>query len=79
MSGVEPTETEIEEWVTGHNVTSSPVLLGSREKMFDADAIEGYAITGFPTYVYIDRNMKFYNGHTGFSEDYMRQLIEQGL
>jgi len=79
MSGIEPTEAEIEEWVIGHNITSSPVLLGSREKMFDASAIEGYAISGFPTYVYIDRNMKFYNGHTGFSEDYIKQLIEQGL
>jgi len=79
MSGIEPTEEEIDEWVVSHEITSSPVLMGSREKMFDPASIEGYAISGFPTYIYIDRDMKFYDGHTGFSEEYTKQLIEQGL
>jgi len=74
-----PTEEDIEEWVTTHNITTSPVLMGSREKMLDSTAITGYALSGFPTYLYIDRNMKFYSGHSGFSEQYIRDLIEQGL
>tara|TARA_B100000519_G_C14154032_1_gene395967 strand:- start:31 stop:624 length:594 start_codon:yes stop_codon:yes gene_type:complete len=78
-SGVEPTEQELQEWVTSHNITSSPVLFGSREKMLDSSSINGYYISGFPTYLYIDREMRFYNGHSGFGEDYIRQIIEQGL
>tara|TARA_R100001594_G_scaffold65892_2_gene100204 strand:+ start:469 stop:1062 length:594 start_codon:yes stop_codon:yes gene_type:complete len=76
---IEPTEDEIQEWATTHSLTTSPVLLGSREKMLDNEAINGYSITGFPTYYYIDREMRFYAGHSGYSEDYIRQLIEQGL
>lgn len=78
-SGIEPTDEEIYEWTSLHNVTTAPVLYGSREKMFDITAIDGYNIGGFPTYLYIDREMRFYSGHSGFSEDYIRQTIEQGL
>lgn len=74
-----PLAEEIQEWVTEHDVTTSPVLMGSREKMFDSTAISGYALSGFPTYLYIDRGMKFYAGHSGFSDDYIRELIELGL
>ena len=78
-SGIEPTEEELQEWVMSHNITSSPVLFGSREKMLDNSGISGYSISGFPTYLYIDREMKLYHGHSGFSEDYLRQTIEQIL
>ena len=76
---IEPTEDELQEWATLHNLTTSPVLLGSREKMLDKTAINGYSIGGFPTYYYIDRDMRFYNGHSGYSEEYIRQIIEQAL
>ena len=78
-TGVEPTEQELQEWVTSHGITTSPVLFGSREKMLDNSGIDGYSITGFPTYYYIDREMILYHGHSGFSEDYSRQIIEQML
>ena len=78
-TGVEPTAAEVDSWVTGHNVTTAPVLQGSRDKMFDSAAIEGYALSGFPTYIYIGRDMKFYAGHVGFSEEYIRQTIEGAL
>jgi len=77
--GVAPTETEINEWVTSHNITSAPVLQGSRDKMLDPTAIEGYSLGAFPTYIYIGRDMKFYAGHAGFSDEYVRQKIEEGL
>lgn len=77
--GVEPTEAEINEWVTSHNITTAPVLQGSRDKMFDPAAIAGYAISGYPTYIYIGRDLRFYSGHTGFSNEYVRQKIEEGL
>ncbi|MAH44320.1 hypothetical protein CMI37_00720 [Candidatus Pacearchaeota archaeon] len=77
--GLEPTEQEIDEWVTTHNITTAPVLQGSREKMLDPTGVAGYALGAFPTYLYIGRDMKFYGGHTGFSDEYVRQKIEEGL
>lgn len=77
--GIEPTTEEIDAWVSNNNITSAPVLQGSRDKMLDPTAIEGYAIGGYPTYIYIGRDMKFYAGHTGFSDEYARQLIDGAL
>lgn len=79
VGGVEPTEAEIDEWVNSHNMTTAPVLQGSRDKMFDPAAIEGYSLSAYPTYIYIGRDMKFYSGHAGFSDEYIRQKIEEGL
>jgi len=77
--GQEPSEQEIDEWVTVHNITTAPVLQGSRDKMFDPTAVAGYALGAFPTYLYIGRDMRFYGGHAGFSDEYVRQKIEEGL
>ena len=84
--GVEPTEQEIQQWVNLHGITSAPVLQGSRAKMLDSQdgtvaepGVTGYLLNGFPTYIYINKDMKFYAGHVGFSEDYMRQKIQEGL
>tara|TARA_R110000851_G_scaffold304137_1_gene461920 strand:- start:118 stop:711 length:594 start_codon:yes stop_codon:yes gene_type:complete len=77
--GIEPTEEEIDQWVSTHGITTAPVLQGSRDKMFDPTAIEGYSLDGFPTYFYIDKEMNFYAGHTGFNDEYTRLKIEEGL
>jgi len=79
IPGVEPTGVEIEEWVNSHNITTAPVLQGSRDKMLDPTGEAGYALSGFPTYIYIGRDMTFYAGHVGFSDEYVRQKIEEGL
>jgi thiol-disulfide isomerase/thioredoxin len=81
VSGIEPSEEEINEWVDSHSITSAPILQGSREKMLatDPDAYDGYLLSGFPTYVYIGRDMKFYSAHVGFNESHVRQTIEEGL
>ncbi len=78
---IEPTEADMEAWVRNSGITTAPVLQGSREKMFDntGTGLEGYIVGGFPTYIYIGRDMKFYAGHVGFSEEYIRQKIEEGL
>jgi hypothetical protein len=47
--------------------------------MFDSLGIEGYIIGAYPTYVYIGRDMKFYKAHVGYSDEYVRQTIEEGL
>jgi hypothetical protein len=45
----------------------------------DIEGIEGYPLSAWPTYIYIGRDMKFYAGHVGFSEEYMRQMIDGAL
>jgi|TARA_R110002124_G_scaffold125837_5_gene285143 hypothetical protein len=62
-------------WVTEHNVTTAPVLQASREYVLDPNGITGYLVGGFPTYVYLDKNLKIATAHTGFSEEYIRQVL----
>jgi peroxiredoxin len=79
--GQEPSVSEITTWVDSHGITTAPILQGSRDKMLDSTGvgIEGYLLGGYPTYIYIGRDMKFYSAHVGFSEEYVRQTIEDGL
>lgn len=84
--GTGPTDYEIDNWVNSHNITTAPVLQGSREKMLDAQdgsvediGVTGYLLSAYPTYIYIGRDMKFYTGHVGFSEEFVREKIEEGL
>jgi len=82
----EPSEYDIDTWVNDHMITTAPVLQGSKEKMIDPQdgtvavpGVTGYLLNAYPTYIYIGKDMKFYSGHVGFSEEYMRQKIEEGL
>tara|TARA_B100000287_G_C20663726_1_gene791007 strand:- start:289 stop:963 length:675 start_codon:yes stop_codon:yes gene_type:complete len=86
--GEEPTSFEVTAWANTHNLTSAPVLQGSREKMLDPQdgsipveelGITGYLLNAYPTYLYIGRDMKFISGHVGFSEEYIREKIEGAL
>ena len=86
VPGEEPSDYDISRWVELHNITSAPVLQGSRDKMLDSQdgSVEnpgttGYLLNAYPTYIYIGRDMRFYAGHVGFSEDYAKQKIEEGL
>ena len=88
IPGEEPSEDDVSAWVSSHAITTSPVLQGSREKMLDSQdgsiapeelGVTGYLLNAYPTYIYIDRDMNFYAGHVGFSEEYMRQKIQEGL
>ena len=77
--GVPPTEDEITSWVQNHNITTAPILRGSREYVLDPEGITGYLIGGFPTYVFLDKELKIYRGAVGFNEQYVRQTINELL
>ena len=79
--GTPPISSDIDLWVTTHNITTAPVLEGSRDKMIDETGAgtEGYILGGFPTYIYIGRDMKFIGGHVGFSNEYIREKIEEAI
>lgn len=79
VSGIEPTSEEVSEWSIDHGNTTSPVLQGSKEKMLDIYGITGYSISGYPSYFYIDQNMVIYSAHTGFNEQYVKQIIEEKI
>lgn len=77
--GEPPTLAELEAWVDTHNITTAPVLFGSREMMTDFAGDRGYIVTAFPTYVYINRNLILAGSHSGFADAYVRNLIDQLL
>ena len=78
MAGIEnlPTTPEdVHAWAENHGNITSPVLQSPREQVMDPSGIEGYIIQGYPTYIYLNRDMEIHLGHTGFSEEYMRSTI----
>ena len=77
-SGEPPIESEINEWVLSHGVTTSPVLYADRNAL-DQTGETGYLIGGFPTYVFLDRELKIHVGAVGFNEEYVRSVIEELL
>jgi len=76
LSGEPATQEDVDTWVVEHGVTTSPVLQGSREYVMDPAGITGYLIGGFPTYVYIDKNMVIHTGHVGFNEEFVRMTLD---
>jgi len=84
--GDPPSEFDVDGWVNEHNVTTAPILQGSKEMMIDPQdgsvpepGVSGYLLAAYPTYIYVGRDLKFYSGHVGFSEEYVRLKIEEGL
>ena len=75
-TGQPPTEDEINEWVTSHNITTAPVLYADRTVM-DPTGVNGYLVGGFPTYVFLDKDLKIHSGAVGFNEEYVRSVIEE--
>lgn len=75
-TGDPPTEVEINEWVTSHNITTAPVLYADRS-VLDPTGETGYLVGGFPTYVFLDKELKIHVGAVGFNEQYVRSVIEE--
>jgi hypothetical protein len=74
--GISPTEEEINSWVIDHGITTAPILYASREYVMDQEGITGYLVGGFPTYVFLDKELKIYTGAVGFNEQYVRDTID---
>tara|TARA_B100001094_G_scaffold331813_1_gene401442 strand:- start:3857 stop:4444 length:588 start_codon:yes stop_codon:yes gene_type:complete len=78
-TGEAPTYEDMETWVTSHGVTTAPILQASREYVMDPAGITGYLVGGFPTYVFLDKDLKIHIGAVGFNEDYIRSVIDELL
>ena len=75
-TGEAPTDEDIQTWVASHNVTTAPILQASREYVMDPAGITGYLVGGFPTYVFLDKDLKIHVGAVGFNEGYVRSVID---
>ena len=43
----------------------------------DPTGVNGYLVGGFPTYVFLDKDLKIHSGAVGFNEEYVRSVIEE--
>ncbi len=75
LTGEPPNEEEINEWVVSHGITTAPVLYADRS-VSDSTGVNGYLIGGFPTYVFITKDLKIHSGAVGFNEEYVRTTID---
>jgi len=75
LTGEPPNEEEINEWVVSHGITTAPVLYADRS-VSDPTGVNGYLISGFPTYVFITKDLKIHSGAVGFNEEYVRTTID---
>ena len=76
ITGESATQEDVNTWVIEHGITTAPILQGSREYVMDPAGITGYLVGGFPTYVYIDKDLKIHTGHVGFNEEYVRMTLD---
>ena len=78
-TGEAPTDEDMQIWVDTHNITSAPILQASREYVMDPAGITGYLVGGFPTYVFLNKDMQIHVGAVGFNETYVRSVIDELL
>jgi len=74
FSGEPPTQQDIQSWKDNFGVGSAPVWGASRDIIGEDPAI-GWSVTGWPTFYFIDKNMKV----QGLLRGYSRQMIIDGI
>ena len=72
-----PTPEDIQDWVTYFNVTTAPVLLGSRDLL--GEETVAWPLTGWPTFYFIDDELVLQNIVRGYSEESLNYFIEELL
>jgi len=70
---------EAQQWATEFGITTAPVLQGSRDLLQSSGTAHGYPVTSWPTFIVIDRSQTVASGLRGFSESYIRTMIEDAL
>jgi len=69
-----PTEKDIIEWADDYNITDSPVVASSRAILQSSGG--SWALTGWPTFYYIDREMVLRDIDRGYSAEEVIYSIE---
>tara|TARA_Y100000592_G_scaffold65123_1_gene101326 strand:+ start:8212 stop:8799 length:588 start_codon:yes stop_codon:yes gene_type:complete len=76
LEGLPATNADVTNWVQTHGITTAPVLQASREYIMDPAGVTGYLVGGYPTYVYLDRDLNIADAHVGFNEEYMKNILD---
>jgi len=69
---------EVQDWATTFGIETATVLQGSRE-LINSDPSLGYPISSWPTFVFVDRDLSIFWGIYGYSEEYLKMVIEDML
>jgi len=73
----DPTVADLQAWADEHNITSAPVLAGSRALLESGGG--DWTLTGWPTFYFIKREMDMHITMRGWSEELLLELIEEIL
>jgi len=76
--GNTPDAEDLLRWVENHGITNSVVLKGSRD-LIDISGTDGFPLTSWPTFVFVDQEMVIYHGVAGWSSEYMNQKLTEML
>jgi hypothetical protein len=71
-------QSDLEYWVDTFEITTAPVLAGDRS-LIDLTAENGYPISGWPTFVLINREMVLEYGVNGWSEEMVTSWVESAV
>jgi len=77
-NGNVPDAADLLRWVENHSIEESIVLKGSRD-LIDIAGTNGFPLTSWPTFVFIDKEMVIYHGVAGWSTEYMNQKLTEML
>jgi len=77
LDGDPPDLEDVDSWATYFEITSAPVLQGSRDLLGNSD--EGWPLQGWPTFFFIDDEMQLVNSQRGFSAPHISELIHELL
>ena len=69
---------EAQDWADAFGIETAPVLQGSRD-LVNVSPELGYPISSWPTFVFVDRNLEIFWGIYGYSEEYLKMVIEDML
>jgi thiol-disulfide isomerase/thioredoxin len=69
---------EAQDWAAAFGIETAPVLQGSRD-LVNVSPELGYPISSWPTFVFVDRNLEIFWGIYGYSEEYLKMVIEDML
>ena len=76
--GQPPDATDISEWLAISNAQNSVLLYGSRD-LIDPAAVNGFPISGWPTFVIINEDLQIYHAFAGWSKEYLEQVLTDML
>ena len=71
-------QSDLQSWATAAGITTAPVLAADMS-MMDPSGKSGWPVTGWPTFVVIDKEMTIYYGQSGWNEAAIEAAIQGAL